>query len=165
MADTVPFTLAKALKLKNRLAGRVAKLTADVQTYNSVQDGAEQADVRGKYEERATVVRRLTDLKLTIAQANQPIQRLIFELAELKAEVALLAGLNTKHGTFVEGYPTAGPVTYVAQVRKADADRMTEQLERRIDAVQDRLDVFNNQTTVLVDRETVAAAEVTTPRG
>jgi hypothetical protein len=165
MADTVQITLAKALKLKNRLAGRVAKLTADVQTYNSTQDGAEQADVRGKYEERGVLVRRLTDLKLTIAQANLPVQRAIFELAELKAEVALLAGLNTKHGTFQEGYPTAGQVTYVAQIRKADADRMVEQLERRIDEFQDRLDAFNNQTAVPVDRETVAAAEAGKPRG
>lgn len=29
-------TLAKALKVKNRLAGRLAKVQIDIQTYNSV---------------------------------------------------------------------------------------------------------------------------------
>ena len=159
MADTLQITLAKALKLKNRLAGRVAKLTADIQAYNSTQEGAERLDVRGKYEERAGLVRRLTDLKDGISRANAPIQRAVFELAELKAEVTLLAGLNTKHGTFQEGYPAAGPVTYIADIRKADADRMVEALERRIDAVQDRLDGFNTTTSIPLDRETVAAAE------
>jgi hypothetical protein len=159
MTDTLTVTLAKALKLKNRLAGRVAKLTADIQTYNSTQDGAERLDVRGLWEERAAAVRRLTDLKTALARANAPIQPAIFELAELKAEAALVAGLNTKHGTFQEGYPTAGAVTYVAQVRKADADRLAEGLERRIDELQDRLDTFNTQTTIPVDRDTVAAAD------
>ncbi|MBY0514494.1 MAG: hypothetical protein K2P78_11350 [Gemmataceae bacterium] len=159
MTDTTQITLAKALKLKNRLAGRVAKLTADVTTYNSVQQGTERPDVRAKFEERAGLVRRLTDLKAAIAQANAPVQRAIFELAELKAEVALFTGLNTKHGTFQEGYPTAGPVTYAAEFRKADADRMVEILETRIDALQDRLDGFNTSTTITVDADTLRAAD------
>ena len=32
-------TLAKALKVKNRLAGRLAKVQADIQAYNSVPAG------------------------------------------------------------------------------------------------------------------------------
>ena len=35
-------TLAKALKVKNRLAGRLAKVQADIQAFNSVPEG--QAD-------------------------------------------------------------------------------------------------------------------------
>lgn len=159
MADTLNITLAKALKLKNRLAGKVAKLTATVQAYNSTQQTSEQIDVRAAHAERADLVRRLTDLKLAVARANAPIQRDIFDLAELKAEVTLLAALNTKHGTFLEGYPTAGQVTYVAQFRKADVDALTDALEARIDALQDKLDTFNVQTTVPVDAATVAAGD------
>ena len=32
-------TLAKALKVKNRLTGRLAKVQADIQAYNSVPTG------------------------------------------------------------------------------------------------------------------------------
>lgn len=73
--------------------------------------------------------------------------------------MTLLTGLNTKHGTVVEGYPTSGPVTYIAQFRKGEVDTMVTDLETRIDALQDKLDTFNATTTVAVDRETVAAAE------
>jgi hypothetical protein len=159
MADAQNITLAKALKLKNRLAGKVAKLTLTVQTYNSTQQTAEQIDVRARYAERADLVRRLTELKHAIARANAPIQRDIFDLAELKAEVALLAGLNTKHGTFLEGYPAAGQVAYTAQFRKADVDALTETLETRIDALQDKLDTFNAQTLIAVDAATVAVGD------
>jgi hypothetical protein len=159
MADALNITLAKALKLKNRLAGKVAKLTQTVQLYNSTQQTAEQIDVRAAFAERADLVRRLTDLKVAIARANAPIQADIFDLAELKAEVTLLAGLNTKHGTFLEGYPTAGTVAYVAQFRKADVDAMTDALEMRIDALQDKLDTFNAQATIAVDAATVAAGD------
>jgi hypothetical protein len=159
MADTIEIALAKALKLKNRIAGKVSKLTTTVQTYNSTQQTGEQIDVRAAYAERADLVRRLADLKHAIARANAPIQRDIFELAELKAEVALLAALNTKHGTLLEGYPTAGQVTYVAQFRKADVDAMTDALEAQIDALQDKLDTFNAQVRVAVDAATVALGE------
>lgn len=159
MADTLTITLAKALKLKNRLAGRVTKLTLDIQTYNSVQDGAETVDVRARFAERAAVVARLADVKDAISRANQPIQKAIFELAEKKAEVALLAALNTKHGVYKEGYPTGGDVTYVAQLRKADVDGLVAKLEAEIDRLQDRLDGFNHTTVIEVDRAAFEPAE------
>lgn len=159
MADTTNISLAKALKLKNRLAGRIAKLTQTVQTYNSTQEKAEQIDVRAAFAERTDLVRRLTELKLSVALANAPIQRDIFALAEMKAEVTLLAGLNTKHGTIIEGYPVSAEVGYIAQFRKGDVDAMVLELEGRIDALQDKLDTFNATTVIAVDRKTVAAAE------
>ncbi len=158
MAEMTTINLAKALKLKNRLAGRITKLTQTIQAYNSTQEKAEQIDVRAAYGERADLVQRLTDLKAAVAKANVPIQRDIFLLAELKAEVTLLAGLNTKHGTVIEGYPASGPIAYLAQFRKGDVDAMTTELEGRIDALQDRLDTFNANTTVAVERNTVTAA-------
>ena len=91
----------------------------------------------------------------TISRANLPIQKAIFELAERKAEVALLARLNTKHGVYKEGYPTGGDVTYVARLRKADVDELVAKLEAEIDRLQDRLDGFNHTTVVEVDRAAV----------
>jgi hypothetical protein len=165
MADAISINLAKALKLKNRLAGRIAKLTQTIQTYNSIQEKADRIDVRTAYAGRTDLISRLSDLKSAIAFANIPIQKEIFTLAELKSEIALLAGLNTKHGTIAEGYPTAGEVTYIAQFRKSEVDEMSIALEARIDALQDKLDAFNANTTIDVDRETIFAAEAKEPRG
>ena len=47
----------------------------------------------------------------------------------------------------------------IAQFRKADVDAMTNALETRIDALQDKLDTFNAQTLVAVDAQTVAVGE------
>ena len=159
MAEPTNITLAKALKLKNRLAGKIGKLTQTVQTYNSTQQGSDQVDVRTAFAARADLVARLTDLKAAVARANLPVQRDIFALAELKSEVALMASLDTQHGTVIEGHRTAGQVTYVAQFRKADVDALTDALEARIDALQDRLDTFNPQTLIPVDAATVALGD------
>lgn len=155
VADTVQINLAKALKLKNRLAGRLARLTSDIQTYNSVQQGTEAVDVRNRLRERAETVTLLTDLKFAVSQANLSVQKVIFDLAERKAEVALLSGLNTRHGVYKEGYPVGGDVTYVAQFRKAEIDELVSKLEAEIDRLQDQLDSFNHITTIEIDRKTV----------
>ena len=88
MAELMNITLAKALKLKNRVAGKVAKLTQTVQTYNSTQEAAERIDVRAAFEQRADLVRRLTDLKHAIARTNAPIQRDL-RAGRTEAEVTL----------------------------------------------------------------------------
>ncbi|MFO0822577.1 MAG: hypothetical protein U0792_05560 [Gemmataceae bacterium] len=41
MAESVSINLAKSQNLKNRLAGRITKLTQTVHTYNSTQETAE----------------------------------------------------------------------------------------------------------------------------
>src|SRR5258707_15203720 len=112
--NNVEITLAKALKLKNRLAGRLAKIDTDLQAYNSVQVGSDQPDIRALYAERAILVARLIDLKVAIQAANVPMQRTICEMGEQKSLIALLAKLNTKHGSSVEGY-AGTEVEWVAQ--------------------------------------------------
>ncbi len=157
MAVTLTITLAKALKLKNRLAGRVAKLTTDIQQHNSKQQGADTVDVPALYARRSEAVARLVDLKAAISQANRPIQRDIYALAEKKAEIAMLAGLDAQHGSFMEGHGTT-PTVYVAQVRKAEVDTRTLALETDIDALQDKLDGFNHDTRLAIDPGILAAA-------
>jgi hypothetical protein len=162
--ETAEISLAKALKLKNRLAGRLAKLDTDLKTYNSVQQGAEKIDVPALYETRRAVVAYLIDLKVAVSEANRPVQRAIYELAERKAQIALLSGLTTRHGTVTEGYQST-EVTYVAQLRKADVDREIQRLEGEVDRLQDQLDAFNHQTVIRIDTATVAAAGPKPSRG
>lgn len=149
-SETVRVTLAKSLKLKNRVIGRIAKLDADIKEYNSVPEGKEQVDVKALFEKRNQLVSHLIDLKTAINAANQPIQRHIYELAELKAKIEVFSKLDTKHGKTVEGF-SGTPVNYNAQYRKENVDREVRSLEREIDRIQDRLDGFNHETTILVD--------------
>ena len=144
-------TLAKALKLKNRLAGRLAKVQLDIQTYNSVPAAqAGQVDVPALVKVRGELVEALVALKTAINQANREVQRDIYDLAECKAAVGFLQAVVTRHGAQPAVYPNTGEVTYVAALKKADVDAQVAWLEKDIDRLQDKLDHFNHAQRIEV---------------
>lgn len=145
-------TLGKALKVKNRLAGRLAKVQEDIQTYNSVLEGqADQVNVTALIQTREELVEALVTLKAAISEANREIQRAIYDLAEKKASVQFFAGVNTRHGLQPAAYPGQPDYKYVAVLKKADVDAQVQRLEKEIDQLQDQIDSFNHRTTVDVD--------------
>jgi hypothetical protein len=145
----IDISLARALKVKNRLAGRVAELSQEIKKYNTREEGAEAIDVAGRYAQRAELVARLVELKTAITRANQPVQQSIYALAEAKALMALLAEVNTHHGTVSQFHQA--PVRFVAQLRKEQVDAERRRLEQEIDRLQEELDRFNQATTLAVD--------------
>jgi len=152
-------TLAKALKMKNRLAGRLAKVQADVLAYNSVPEGqARQVDVPALLRTREELVGALVDLKTAINEANREAQRDIYDLAEKKGAVQFLAAVNTRDGRQPAVYPNTTEVGYVAALKKADVDARVARLEKEIDQLQDRLDQFNHDHRVAVDGRTLELA-------
>ena len=145
-------TLGKALKVKNRLTGRLAKVQADIQAYNSVPAGqADQVNVPALMQTRAELVGALVALKTAINEANREAQQDIYDLAEKKATVQFLAGVNTRHGPQPPLYPSTVEVNYVAALKKADVDGLVAGLEKEIDQLQDRLDQFNHDHKIEVD--------------
>ena len=103
-------TLAKALKVKNRLAGRLAKVQADIQAYNSVPEGqADQVNVPALMQTREELVGALVGLKTAINEANRETQRDIYALAEKKATAQFLGCLNTRHGPQPAVYRRTAP--------------------------------------------------------
>jgi hypothetical protein len=145
-------TLAKALKIKNRLAGRLAKVQADIQAYNSVPEGqAGQVNVPALVQTREELVGALVGLKAAINEANREAQRDIYDLAEKKATAQFPGGVNTRHGPQPAVYPNTTEVSYVAALKKADVDALVARLEKDIDRLQDRLDQFNHAHRIEVD--------------
>jgi hypothetical protein len=145
-------TLAKALKVKNRLAGRLRKVQADIQAYNSVPEGqAEQVNVPALMKTREELVDALVAVKTAVNEANRELQRDIYDLAEKKATAQFLDGINTRHGLQPAVYPSTTAVNYVASVKKVDVDALVAGLEKEIDRLQDRLDHFNHVRKVEVD--------------
>jgi hypothetical protein len=152
-------TLAKALKVKNRLAGRLAKVQADIQGYNSVPEGqADQVNVPALLKTREGLVEALVTLKTAINEANREAQRDIYDLAEKKATAQFLAGVNTRHGPQPAVYPNTTEVSYVAALKKADVDALVARLEKEIDRLQDWLDQFNHVHRIEVDGRTLELA-------
>jgi hypothetical protein len=148
----VEITLAKALKVKNRLTGRLAKVQADILAYNSVPQGqADQVNVPALMKTRGELVGALVTLKTAINDANREVQRDIYDLAEKKATAQFLAGVNTRHGPQPPVYPSTVEVVYVAALKKADVDGLVVRLENEIDQLQDKLDQFNHVHKIEVD--------------
>jgi hypothetical protein len=151
--------LAKALKVKNRLAGRLAKVQADIQVYNSVPEGqVGQVDVPALVKARDELIEALVGFKTVINEANREIQRDIYSLAEKKGTLQFLSGLNIKHGPQPAIYPSTTTVNYVAALKKADVDGLVQRLEKEIDQLQDRLDQFNHDRKIEVDGRTLQLA-------
>lgn len=151
MIDAREITLAKALKIKNRLAGRLAKVQCDIQTYNSVPAGqADQVDVPALLRTHEELVDAVIAIKTALNDANREVQRTIYELAETKGTLQLLNGINTRHGPQPAVYPSTTEVNYVAALKKADVDARVAALEKEIDRLQDQLDEFNHARTVAV---------------
>ena len=79
MANLELLTLAKALSVKNRLAGRLAQARENIETYNSVLAGQRDdygkatVDVRVEYDRYRKLQDGLIVVKATIQRANLPI--------------------------------------------------------------------------------------------
>jgi predicted nucleic acid-binding Zn-ribbon protein len=158
MAELTQINLSRALKLKNGVVHRLSQLDTQITTYNSVIEDNQEYDVRQLYKARMVLAEQLVKLKVAINAANQPVQGLFFELAECKAQVAMLGKVNTKHGPSVEGF-TGARTNYVAQFRKPDIDREVRRVEQEIDRLQDELDQFNHRTMIAVDVSLLAESE------
>jgi hypothetical protein len=137
-------TLAKALKVKNRLAGRLAKAQADIQAFNSVPEGqADQVNVPALMQAPEELVEALVSLKAAINEANREAQRDIYLLAEKKATVLLAAlpqahlrlALLHRHRRIDPDLPAVGPeaipLKAPAARRKLQASRHLREIARR----------------------------------
>lgn len=145
--------IAKALKLKNKLAGEVADLKKrlleqNVHTKNQPFD----YDSREVISELRARMKELVDVKTAIAVANTEIYERVFTLAEMKGLLVTLKSMETKHGLVVENQTYGDPTQteYVAQIRQAEVDQMTAELNSEMQEIQDELDEFNHSRSVSV---------------
>lgn len=141
-------TLAKALKLKNRLTGRLNQVQCDIQTYNSVlKEQANKVDVPALAKRRDEIQESLIGLKTRISVANAKIQENLIRMGEYKSKLAFLGSIHVRDGEERHGYQNT-PIVWVAAITKADIDSEKLRLETTIDRLQDEVDVYNHTATV-----------------
>lgn len=160
MAETESLTLAKALSVKNRLAGRLAQARGNVQAYNSVlagqRDGAGTVDVRAEFDRMLKLQDALVAVKAAIQRANIEIYAEILRLGEIKSLIQMLNGLETRHG--VEPGFQGLEYHYVAEIRKPEVLDLIRQREGEIDAIQDRINQYNAATRIELRSEVLDLA-------
>ena len=84
-------TIARALKEKNRVAGRLAKARELVGAENSKDKSVPRGvDVAAMYDLAKVLRNRLIAIKSAIAEANKPIVSKIIELDEIKSKQQVL---------------------------------------------------------------------------
>lgn len=144
-------TISKALKYKKRVEARISELSADIAAGNSkLKEAEREHDIPALIKERGSVVNHLIDLKVAIMSANQPIQRNILKLSELKGDIVVLRKMSTIHGPGERSWHDQPRDEFEAQLRKADVQQMVKELEIQIDDIQDNLDAFNATTKIKV---------------
>ena len=146
-------TIARALKEKNRVAGRLAKTRGLIGEENSRDKSVPRGiDVAEMYAQAKELRDRLIAIKSAIAEANKPIVSKIIELDEVKSEIAFLNGLNVKEGKFVTtNYGSRIESDVDAVIRKQQVMEEVSALQARADRLQDELDEFNATTKIEIE--------------
>ena len=146
-------TIARALKEKNRVAGRLAKARQIVGAENSKEKRVpRKVDVASVRDEARALAERLIEIKTAIAVANEPIVGKIIELDEVKSAISWLNGLNVREGVFEEASYGGSVVNeFEAAIGKDDVIKQVDALQRRADDLQDALDEFNASTKVEIE--------------
>lgn len=152
-------TLAQALKLRKRLAQRIGQVDQRVGKNNSIPQGnVRDASPRELLAERGRLVEQLVAVKMAILRGNSGIQEKVLRISEIKGAIALLNGLDTKHGQqdlhgVVWGQGT--PVVYDAELKQPEVDERVRALEAEIDALQEEIDRYNYTTQIQVPATTL----------
>jgi len=146
-------SIARALKEKNRIAGRLSKLRELVNKENSREKKIPRGiDVREVCDESRALTDRLVAIKSAIAVANQPIVGKIIELDEVKSEISYMNNLNVTEGVFQKGdYGRSVTEAYDAVIRKPKVLERIAELQDRADELQDALDEFNASTKIEIE--------------
>jgi len=142
--------LYKALKTRKSLVGEITKLKEQIKQKNSHLVGsknAEKFDVKMAYNELYNKTNDLVGLKYAINEANREIQAKIYMLGEYKALISFLNELNVSEGTQAVGY-TDVVREYAVHIDEENRNEMVKDFQRRVDAIQEEIDVFNHTTEI-----------------
>ena len=151
-------SIAKCLKLKNRLLGRLSKVQDDIETYNSVlSEQLGKVDVPDLTKKRDEIAECIIVLKTNIMRANSEIQGDLIRMGELKAKAAWIKEIPVRDGKERHSYQNT-EVIWVAALKKENIDEESKRLEVAIDLLQDKIDEYNYTTRIEVDQRTLDLA-------
>jgi hypothetical protein len=151
------FNISRALKEKNRISGKIAKLQKQVEEFNTYEDGQtldlSSIDLFGQLQEEWAY---LIDLKIKIAIANIGIADKLIKLTEAKAELAFWNQFKNS-GPFIDNTERSeyrGGQYVMVSIKKYSSISSKEILDERdrvqklIENLQDEIDDYNAKTLI-----------------
>ena len=150
-------TLARALKIKNRIAGQLKDAQGMVHAHNRVVKGGTRCVPVQEWAKRTAILsKRLVAVKAAIARANDGIIDAIIELQETKSLIKFWRFVDTHDTTSVYG----GERVEFDLVFDAAATRANEaELQSHAYDLQDRIDEYNARCMVELPDETLAPVD------
>ena len=143
--------LHKALKLRKKLVGDIARLKVQIQTKNSYTEGSLDAvkyNVNTLYLLLQEKINQLIGLKYGINEANREIQANIYTISEYKALIAFWNEVPVKEGKQIVGYSDVTTMNYFVQIDEATRNQMVTEFQIKVDALQEEIDTFNYTTDI-----------------
>jgi hypothetical protein len=149
-------TIVKALKEKNRIAGRIAKLQRDVEKYNhfegvNTNDFNSRDLLRSLQEEWAFLI----DIKTKIAKANNGIADKLVNLTEAKAELSFWEGFRagqaeetTLERRYIGGQTVEVSVLGGYTIPNKEIQENINRVQKLIEDLQDEIDNYNATTQI-----------------
>jgi hypothetical protein len=149
--------IAKALKEKNRITGRIKKLQRDIQTYNRTrEDRASDFDASELYRELQKEIATLIDLKTKIAKANIGIVDKLVKLAETKSQITYWTSFRTgstsepiSESKYINGEYASVDIAAGHIICSKTVHDMLAHLQATVESLQDDIDDFNATTSVV----------------
>ena len=138
-------TLARALKEKSRLVTKLTDLRRLIGEYNSVDVGFRRpVAVQDVLEKAGIVEENLIRIKVALAEANVGIARQLNEMMLLRGLLAFYESLDTSdHRIKAKDDGDEIRVERDVAIGKSEALAKTEELQNRIDSLQDEVDEYN----------------------
>lgn len=143
--------IAKALKVKNRLVGQIAKQQEIIQRENSRRnDNPSTVDAKAEYLKLLQLKSELIELKAKISAASVPVFGNVIKLQELKVLVNFLRGLPVREGIekIAYGHNTVVDYTWTCFMNQNQKDMEIATFEQQINNLQDEIDTFNAVTSI-----------------
>lgn len=151
------FNISRALKEKNRISGKIAKLQRQVEEFNTYEEGKvldlSSIDLLGQLQEEWAY---LIDLKTKIAMANIGIADKLIKLTEAKAELAFWNQFRnsgpsveaTEKSEYREGKYMMVPCNKYSCITSKEILELRDAAQKLIENLQDEIDDFNQKTLI-----------------
>jgi hypothetical protein len=151
------FNISRALKEKNRISGKIAKLQKQVEEFNTYEEGKvldfSSVELLKQLQEEWA---HLINLKIKIATANIGIADKLIELTEAKAELAFWNQFrnsgpsveDSEKSEYRAGQWGAIPIKKYSSITSKEILDHRDRVQKLIENLQDEIDDYNAQTLI-----------------
>jgi ribosomal protein L29 len=142
--------IKQALKEKNKLVKRIGENTKLMQDFNSIEVGNQRPYSTTELKNQLIKDRsELANLKAKIHLANTPVLEEIFYMAELKSMIQSLKKMDCTEGkSNRDRYRMESELVLTSEMSLVQRNETISDLEKKIEEIQDKLDVFNSNTEI-----------------